>query len=111
MKNNISKLRALFCIAFVVIFCGSLFLSTIFSDKASGNTKIKNFRQSKRYLRVIWDENPKTFYCGASYDKKGFITNNNGYTSKKYIKRSKRREWEHIVPASRIGAKINKITC
>jgi deoxyribonuclease-1 len=97
----------------IVVFLGALaFLFVLIlsrTDRACGNVKIKNFRQAKRFARVIWSENQKTFYCGCSYYNKGIVNRNScGYKPKKDTIRAKRIEWEHIVPASRLGSTINK---
>jgi deoxyribonuclease-1 len=45
----------------------------------------------------------KTIYCAADFDVKKKISFPDGFTTTKYIKRSKKVEWEHIVPAENFG--------
>ncbi|WP_339379713.1 endonuclease [Aliivibrio sp. SR45-2] len=44
-----------------------------------------------------------TIYCDATFDAKKNITLPSGFDSEKYLKRSKRVEWEHVVPAENFG--------
>lgn len=45
----------------------------------------------------------KTIYCEASFNTKKKITAPDGFTTTKYIKRAKKVEWEHVVPAENFG--------
>lgn len=49
------------------------------------------------------DQERKTVYCEADFDTKKKISFPDGFTTTKYIKRSKKVEWEHIVPAENFG--------
>lgn len=68
----------------------------------------QSFTQAKKILagKVYANDNERqTFYCGCDYSKTGEIDPLScGYIPRKAdSKRSKRLEWEHIVPASYIG--------
>ena len=77
----------------LIIFCIS-FSNCIF---AQGNQNIKNYRQSKKHLYKIWGYSGQTFYCNCKYERRNIkecgLQNKNP--------RSKKMEWEHIVPMSR----------
>lgn len=74
----------------------------------------ESFSKSKKQLRMIYQDHQTTFYCGCKYDyqdKNNMIDNAScGYTprlshykSGKPNTRSKRIEWEHVVPAENFG--------
>lgn len=79
-----------------------LISSTVFAF--GGNTNNDNYGKSiNLLLEKVYSDLPKeTIYCGASFESKK-ITNPNGFSSTKYKKRSKRLEWEHVVPAENFG--------
>ena len=93
----------------VLIIGGALF-STRGTD--SQNKEIESFSSAKRIIAQIYEPlGNETFYCGCEYS----ITNKSrgsgtvdlvscGYEHRKNATRAKRIEWEHVVPASRIGA-------
>lgn len=85
----------------------ALMIKDVLSNQ--GNRRVKNYYQAKAYyLPVIWGENAKTFYCGCSMTEKWINAKSCGYEAKNDSRRSKVREWEHIVPASRFGALIQE---
>lgn len=81
--------------------CFSLFLLSPLPSEAM------SFSSSKKILRQIYIEHPKTFYCNCNIIRLGdkLIPDllSCGYTPRKQIKRSNRIEWEHVVPASILG--------
>lgn len=68
------------------------------------NTTIDSFNISKRLLeqKVFFDDRI-TLYCGATFDNKKNVNPPPGFTSDKYNKRSKKIEWEHVLPAENFG--------
>jgi deoxyribonuclease-1 len=82
--------------------CTMLALFT-FSSVAS-NQSIQSFSKAKKLLeKQVYHNNRKTLYCGASFNPKKKVTAPAGFTTSKYIKRAKKIEWEHIVPAENFG--------
>jgi len=81
----------------LLIFSGSVF--------SSGNTKNDSFSKAKKILekKVYGQLERKTIYCSATFDKSKFIIDKNGFFSNKYKKRTKKIEWEHVVPAENFG--------
>ncbi|PKG37726.1 endonuclease I, partial [Psychromonas sp. Urea-02u-13] len=68
------------------------------------NTTITSFSKAKKNLETkVYQNHRETLYCGAIFDSKKNITPPNGFTSVKHVKRSKRVEWEHVVPAENFG--------
>lgn len=61
-----------------------------------------SFRSSKKMLKKFY-KNYETFYCSCKLEGIKPKHNTCGYRWNKYIKRSKRIEIEHIVPAHRFG--------
>ena len=79
------------------------------SVKAATPTKpVSSFRVAKQKARdEIYYDNKETFYCGCSFTPTttsgGSISSEEcGYKPKKNNARSKRIEWEHVVPAYEI---------
>ena len=71
---------------------------------ASGNETIYSFSKAKKTLeRSVYFDHRETIYCGAKFDAKKNITLPSGFHSDKHVKRSKRVEWEHVVPAENFG--------
>ena len=77
---------------------------SVFAD--TGNTINQSFNKAKRMLeRDIYtsDSERVTLYCNAKFDSKKNILAPEGFVTSKYIKRAKRVEWEHVVPAENFG--------
>lgn len=71
---------------------------------SAANEKIESFSKAKKLLeKSVYFDNRETLYCTASFDAKKNIMLPLGYKSEKYVKRSKRVEWEHVVPAENFG--------
>lgn len=73
---------------------------------ASPNTQIDSFSKAKRLLMEKVYNQPSmrnTVYCDAQFDAKKNITLPAGFDDRLYTKRSKRVEFEHIVPAENFG--------
>jgi deoxyribonuclease-1 len=74
-----------------------------FSTTAS-NQSIQSFSKAKKLLeKQVYQNNRTTLYCGASFTPKKKVTAPAGFSTKKYLKRAKKIEWEHIVPAENFG--------
>ena len=58
---------------------------------------------AKRYARVLFHENPVTLYCACHYDKNRIDLKSCGMESAKHIKRARRVEFEHMMPAENFG--------
>lgn len=75
-----------------------------FHALADGNTTISSFSKAKKTLeRSVYFDHRTTLYCGAKFDAKKNIILPSGFESEKHVKRSKRVEWEHAVPAENFG--------
>ena len=75
-----------------------------FSTPAQGNTAIQSFGKAKKILeREIYPGHRITFYCGCPFSRDKAVLPCPGYTPKKPGTRSRRIEWEHIVPAENFG--------
>jgi deoxyribonuclease-1 len=73
---------------------------------AAGNTTNQSFSKAKKILmKDVYAESSQrhTIYCGAVFDEKKNITLPAGFKTDKHLKRSKRVEIEHIVPAENFG--------
>ena len=70
----------------------------------AGNDSIESFSKAKKLLeQKVYFDNRETLYCAAKFDAKKNITLPLGFTTDKHVKRSKRVEWEHVVPAENFG--------
>ncbi|GLS91971.1 endonuclease [Psychromonas marina] len=68
------------------------------------NETIQSFSKAKKLLETeVYQNNRITLYCGASFDSKKNIHPPEGFHTDKHVKRSKRVEWEHVVPAENFG--------
>ncbi|WP_136799973.1 endonuclease [Desulfosediminicola ganghwensis] len=83
---------------------GTVLVAVMATSAAAQNQSIDSFNKAKRYLeREVYTDYRKTIYCDADYDEKKYINPPIGFISEKYVKRSKKVEWEHIVPAENFG--------
>lgn len=69
----------------------------------AGNETINSFNQSKKHLREIYADHRETIYCGAKFNADNTVVLPVGFITPKNEKRSKRIEWEHVVPAENFG--------
>lgn len=68
------------------------------------NRKIKSFHKAKRLMMQVYQSRMFTFYCGCRFfTDKTLDTKDCGYQPKRKSSRSKRMEWEHVVPAENFG--------
>jgi len=70
----------------------------------ASNENIQSFSKAKNILeKQVYNNHRSTLYCGATFDAKKKIIPPKGFTTTKYVKRSKKVEWEHVVPAENFG--------
>ena len=70
----------------------------------AANQEIHSFSKAKKILELkVYNNHRSTLYCGATFDVKKKIIPPKGFTTTKYVKRSKKLEWEHVVPAENFG--------
>lgn len=63
----------------------------------------KNFREAKRILPVVHQQKKFTIYCHCPYEGKTIQLEACGYKPFQSVKRARRLEWEHVVPAQAFG--------
>jgi deoxyribonuclease-1 len=61
------------------------------------------YRQAKQQALVIYQANPKTFYCERSFDKTGQLKDVAGESLKEGATKI---QWEHIMPAKQFGGHL-----
>ncbi len=72
--------------------------------EAAGNTNIQSFSKAKRLLhKDVYQHHRTTLYCNASYGSDKSVDLPEGFETSKHVKRSRRIEWEHVVPAENFG--------
>ena len=85
----------------------SLILSVILSfSSLAKNVSNDSFSKAKHMLErdvYVNASDRITIYCGAVFDKNKKVSPPNGFSTDKYVKRAKRVEWEHVVPAENFG--------
>jgi deoxyribonuclease-1 len=89
---------------YIVITILLSFLTT--AALAEGNRTNQSFLKAKKTLmRDVYTKPSQrhTIYCNASFDEKKIITTPEDFSADKHVKRSRRIEWEHVVPAENFG--------
>ena len=85
--------------------CIYLFICLLlsFSSFAQNQTN-QSFNKAKKMLeRSVYNDHRVTIYCEAAFDSSKKVIFPEGFQTSKYIKRSKKLEWEHVVPAENFG--------
>ncbi|MCP4339837.1 MAG: endonuclease I [Desulfobulbaceae bacterium] len=77
---------------------------------AGGNTTIDSFSKAKKLLlKQVYHDHRTTFYCGCPFTaKKRIIQSDKFSPTTKYVKRSRKIEWEHVVPAQAFGQSFSE---
>lgn len=74
------------------------------STALAANQEIESFSKAKRILeKQVYNNHRITLYCGAIFDAYKKIKVPKGFIATKYVNRSKKVEWEHVVPAENFG--------
>lgn len=77
---------------------------TSLSLHANENTSISSFSKAKRLLQdEVYIDHRETLYCSARYNEAKDVAPPLGFSTTKHIKRAKKIEWEHVVPAENFG--------
>jgi deoxyribonuclease-1 len=75
------------------------------------NQFISSFTKVKKVLHEkIYFDYRKSLYCNASFSELKVVTLPKGFHTNKYIKRSTKIEWEHVVPAENFGKSFTEWT-
>jgi len=92
-------IRQLLKLTVLVFF---LYSSLVSAQEA--NTTITSFNKAKKLLHnEVYFDHRFTLYCNATYEMDKSVNQPNGFHTDKHVKRSKRIEWEHVVPAEKFG--------
>nr|WP_211217121.1 endonuclease [Psychromonas hadalis] len=70
---------------------------------ASNQTNDSFSRAKKNLEKQVYHDHRVTLYCDATFDSKKKISPPDGFATTKYVKRAKKVEWEHVVPAENFG--------
>jgi deoxyribonuclease I len=63
-----------------------------------------NFSKAKKEVMLLFSDNPQTLYCGCRFDKKKHVDLKScGMQQASHIKRARRVEIEHMMPAENFG--------
>ncbi|MFB1036667.1 MAG: deoxyribonuclease-1 [Alteromonadaceae bacterium] len=83
----------------------SLLITTLITTTTfATNQEIKSFSKAKNFLeKQVYNNHRTTLYCGATFDAEKRVTPPQGFITNKYVKRAKKIEWEHVVPAENFG--------
>ncbi|QFU21282.1 endonuclease [Shewanella eurypsychrophilus] len=90
-------------------YLSAILLSILLTTQATANSNEPNttnqsFNKAKKSLeRSVYQNHRETIYCGAEFTEKKEVIPPSGFETSKYIKRSKKVEWEHVVPAENFG--------
>ncbi|NYZ69247.1 endonuclease [Endozoicomonas sp. SM1973] len=103
------KQQMLACI-FILAYCNTA-VSQNQANQLTFNKSPTNFYQAKRILKEIYKNKTTTFYCGCKFyyqDNKLVLNHHScGYQTRQNQERANRIEWEHIMPASYFGRKLD----
>ncbi|ACN14837.1 EndA1 [Desulforapulum autotrophicum HRM2] len=90
---------------FIPVVLLSICLLSISQACAGSNTKIDSFSKAKRLLlNQVYYDHRITFYCGCPFTAgKQIIPSDKFSPTTKHVKRSRKVEWEHVVPAQAFG--------
>jgi len=81
-----------------------LIVTLITLPALAANHEIQSFSKAKKLLEShVYSNHRITLYCCATFDAKKQVTPPSGFTTTKYVKRAKKVEWEHAVPAENFG--------
>lgn len=76
----------------------------VLAHGGKGNQRIASFSKAKKAMREVYKGNESSIYCGCTYNGSAVNLANCSFKPKKpKKKRSRRIEWEHLVPAKRFG--------
>ena len=68
------------------------------------NEHVEHFSAAKKLLRRVYEGHQITLYCGCAYDARGTVNRSScGYVPRGDTTRTRRIEWEHVVPAHAFG--------
>ncbi len=76
---------------------------SVASGAPKGNQRVTSFRKAKDLLADIHSFNGKTLYCGCNFSGTTVDLASCGYKPRAGTARSKKMEWEHVVPAESFG--------
>lgn len=76
------------------------------AEQVLGNQLVKNFSEAKKILSKLYGEENVSFYCGCRYKKNLIDHQSCAYQALFPSNRSFYLEWEHIVPANRLGSHL-----
>ncbi|WP_027184825.1 endonuclease [Desulfovibrio inopinatus] len=94
------KYSAVF-LAFIIL---TLSVLPALADSSRGNTTIQSFNKAKKTLeREVYYDHRQTIYCGAEFGENKQVILPTSFHAEKHIKRCKKIEWEHVVPAENFG--------
>lgn len=70
----------------------------------AANLEVESFSKAKKILnKEVYSDYRSTLYCGAKFSSNKDVIKPKGFSTTKYLKRAKRVEWEHVVPAENFG--------
>ncbi|MBU1229730.1 MAG: endonuclease [Proteobacteria bacterium] len=110
VRNAAKRLAALLAcclVALALSSCGDKDKAEPEAQKAAqqrGNTREDSFQGAKRTLeRLVYHDHRITLYCQAPYGEDGAVRLPEGFRASRHQARTKRIEWEHVVPAENFG--------
>jgi len=92
-------LKLLLCVGIIAFHSSQASLKAY----TQGNQIIRNFRDAKRVLPKIFKDRPLTLYCNCKYMGKLVDLKSCDFQSLQPSIRTRRIEWEHVVPAEAFG--------
>ena len=88
----------------IVLLFSSLLFPAFAREDYLGNEQITSYRKTKKTLeKKVFYDHRMSFYCGAPFRINKQVRPLKGFNNKIYKSRSRRIEWEHVVPAENFG--------
>jgi deoxyribonuclease-1 len=101
-------LKSALFIIFMIFMSESSFSADVMSLK--GNKFVHDFNAAKKLLPKLYLDHQETIYCGCKYYGKEVNMNSCNSSSEGQTSRYKKLEWEHVVPAARLGKVVSSWT-
>ena len=94
-----------------ILFICFFIITIIPLESLAENKTVTSFSKAKDILQnKIYFDQRLTLYCNAEFSPNKTVLVPKGFVTNKYIKRTQKIEWEHVVPAQKFGIAFKEWT-